>query len=235
MKKQFKLATLVLIGATLFSVTSCKKHKDEPVIKEGIEKAELILTEVSGEGVEAHGDHFHGLTNAVEGEQITIKFNENGIAYSNAHLHLEADAIYKVELKAWDYTGKEVQEIYIANKAIADQYKAFLIGGNFILNANSTNETGAIFQPRELKYGDGTDVTGSGGIGTTGIISYFTVGHDNEGSTKEVTYVLRKLKSGIKETITRNDWNHDDYASKFAGEDVLKLSFEIHAEEGHNH
>ena len=232
MKKQFKLATLAFIGTALFTVTSCKKDKDDPIIKEGIEKAELILTEVSGE---AHGDHFHGLGSGTEGEQIVIKFNESGTAIANGHLHLEADAIYKIELKAWDYTGKEVQNDYIASKAIADNYKAFLVGGNFVLNTNSTSESGAIFQPRELKYGDGTDVIGSGGIGTTGIISYFTVGHDNEGSTKAVTYVLRKLNSGVKETITRSDWNHNDYAAKFAGEDVLKLKFEIHAEEGHNH
>lgn len=235
MKKQFKLAVLAFISFGIFSVTSCKKDNEDPVIKEGIVRSEIILTEVSGTGVEAHGDHFHGLGNAVEGKKTVIKFDEKGMATANGHLHLEADAIFKMELKAWDYEGNEVQNTYIASQAVADQYKAFLVGGNLKLNANSTNESGAIFQPRELKYGDGTDVTGSGGIGTTGIISYFTVGHDNEGATKEVSYVLRKLNSGVKATVTRNDWNHSDYASRFTGEDVLKLKFEIHVEEGHNH
>ncbi len=225
---------LAVIVLGILTVTSCKKDNDDP-IKEGVERSEIILTEVRGTGVEAHGDHFHGLANAVEGEKTVIKFNQQGSATANGHLHLKADAIYKMELKAWDYEGKEVQNNYIASQAVADQYKAFLVGGNLKLNVNSTSESGAIFQPRELKYGDGTDVTGSGGIGTTGIISYFTVGRDNEGAAKEITYVLRKLGSGVKATVSRNDWNHSDYASKFAGEDVLKLKFEIHAEKGHNH
>lgn len=230
MKKQIKLATLLLMGAAMFSITSCKKDKEDPILKEGIERSELIFTEISGTDVEAHGDHFHGLGTAVEGKKTVVKFNESGTATANGHLHLEADGFYKIELKAWDYTGKEVQNDYITSKTVADSYKAFLVGGNFILNANSTSESGALFQPRELKHGDGTDVTGSGGIGTTGIISYFTIGHDNEGATKNVTYVLRKLNAGVKTTITRNDWNHNDYTSKFAGSDVLKLKFEIHAE-----
>lgn len=229
MKKQFNLTVLAVIAFGILTVTSCKKDNDDPIIREGIERSEIILTEVSGTAVEAHGDHFHGLANAVEGEKTVIEFNEQGTATANGHLHLEADAIYKMELKVWDYEGNEVQNNYIASQAVADQYKAFLIGGNLLLNAKSTSESGAIFQPRELKYIDGTDVTGSGGIGTTGVISYFTVGHDNVGVTKEVTYVLRKLKSGVKATITRNDWNHSDYATKFAGEDVLKLKFDIHA------
>lgn len=231
MKKQFKLAALAVIGLGMFSITSCKKDNDDPIIKEGIERSELILTEVPGE---AHGDHFHGLGEGTS-QPIVIKFNDKGTATSNGHLHLEADAIYKMELKAWDYNGQEVQNTYIASKAVADNYKAFIVGGNFILNANSADESGAVFQPRELTYGDGTTVTGSGGIAATGIISYFTVGHDNVGATKEVTYVLRKLNSGVKATVTRNDWNHNDYATRFAGEDVLKLKFEIHAEEGHDH
>jgi hypothetical protein len=44
--------------------------------------------------------------------------------------------------------------------------------------------------------------------------------------------VIRKLKAGEKEKITRADWQTD---SKFEGENVLKLTFEIHAEEGHHH
>ncbi|WP_256011925.1 hypothetical protein [Desertivirga xinjiangensis] len=212
------------------SVTSCKKDDNDPEpIKEGIERSELILTEVNGH---AHGDHFHDLADIPGATPIVIKFDEKGTATANGHLHLEADAIYKIQLKTWDYTGKEVQNDYIASKAVADNYKAFLVGGNLILNQNTQNESGAIFQPREATYGDGTAV--SGAIQTTGILSYFTLGHENEGE-KEVSYILRKLNNGVKATITRGDWNHNDYATKFAGEDVLKLKFEIHAEGGHDH
>jgi len=234
MKKQNKFAALALVGLTACSLASCNKDNNDPdPVKEGIEKAELIFTEVSGDGVYPHGDHFHGLGGAVEGESITVKFDENGIATSNGHLHLEADAVYKIELKAWDYTGKEVQNDFIADKATADQYKAFLIGGDFVLNPDSDDESGAIFQPREQTYADGTAVGGQ--YETTGILSYFTIGHDNEGPTKEVTYVLRKLNAGVKANITRSDWNRSDYTTAFPGENVLELKFEIHAEHGHHH
>lgn len=226
------LAGLLVLAA---SFTACKKDRGDEPIREGIERSELIITEISGPAIEAHGDHFHGLADAVDGEQTIVKFDENGNATANGHLHLEADAAYKIQLKAWDFSGKEVQNDYILNKATADNYKAFLIGGNFILNKDSQHESGAIFQPRELKHGDGTDVTGAGGIATTGVLSYFTIGHDNEGATKKVSFVLRKVNSGVKATITRNDWNRNDYANVFAGQDVMKLNFEIHAEEGHAH
>lgn len=228
---KFAFFTAIIVAT---SVTSCKKDDDGPEpVKEGIERSELILTEVTGAAIEAHGDHFHGLTDLTEGTPIVIKFNDKGAATANGHLHLEADATYKIQLKAWDYTGKEVQNDCIASKAMADNYKSFLVGGNFVLNKDSQHESGAIFQPREATYGDGTAVTGA--TQTTGILTYFTIGHDNEGATKEVSYILRKLDNGVKATITRSDWNHNDYATKFAGEDVLKLNFEIHAEEGHGH
>ncbi|MDR2284224.1 MAG: hypothetical protein LBE37_13490 [Sphingobacterium sp.] len=228
-----RLSLLAVVATVILGFSSCSKDDDPVVIKEGIQKSTITLTEVSGEAVHAHGDHFHGLTEGVEGESIVIEFNENGVATKNGHLHLEADAVYKIELKAWDYHGKEVQNDFITNKSTADSYKAFLIGGSFKLNPDSDTEQGAIFQPREQKYVDGVAVNGK--YETTGILSYFTVGHENEGPTKEVTYVLRKLNSGVKAKIERTDWNRTDYKTQFAGENVLELKFEIHAEHGHTH
>ncbi|WAC40289.1 hypothetical protein [Pedobacter sp. SL55] len=223
----------ILLAAILFVsvLSACKKDNEDP-IQEGIERAELIFTEVDGH---AHGDHFHDLADKAGVAPIVVKFNNKGAAISGGHMHIEAEAVYKIQLKAWDYTGKEVQNDFIANQATADNYKAFLVGGNFILNANTTDESGAIFQPRETTYGDGTAVSGTGGIGTTGVLSYFTVGHSNEGATKELSFILRKVNAGVKATITRNDWNRVDYANVFGGQDVLKLNFEVHAEEGHLH
>ncbi len=233
MKNHIKIVAWGLVGFVAFSLVSCEKEDNVEPMTEGVERAELILTEVSGEGVEAHGDHFHGLGNAVAGETIVVKFDENGVATSSGHLHLEAEAIYKIELKAWDYDNREVQNNFIADKETADQYKVFLVGGDFVLNPDSDHEGGAIFQPREQQYADGSAVDGQ--FETTGILSYFTVGRDNERPTVEVTYVLRKLNAGVKETITRTDWNRKDYASEFAGENVLELKFEIHAEHGDHH
>ena len=230
MTDRFKSITIALIGATILFASSCKKD-DNNKVKEGIQRSEIILTEMSGAAIEAHGDHFHGLTDLTAGTPIVIKFDENGKATANGHLHLEADAVYKMELKAWDYTGKEVQNEFIENKAAADQFKAFLVGGNLILNKDSKTESGAIFQPRETSYADGTAVNGQ--YETTGVLTYLTLGHDNEGPTKEISYVMRKLEQGVKAKITRSDWNQADYKTKFAGQNVLELKFEVHVEEEH--
>ncbi len=233
MRKLNNLSLFLFSGVCAVLLNACKDDKKDPV-KEGVQRSELILTEVTGDGVVAHSDHFDGLGNAVEGKSVTIEFNEQGNAVSNGHLHLEADAIYKVQLKAWDYNGREIQNDYIASKAIADNYKAFLTGGNFKLNINTGDETGAIFQPRDLKYGDGTDVAGK--YETTGITSYFIAGESNQGPTVEVSYILRKLNSGVKSKIERTDWNDKNYKTKFPGTDVLDLRFELHIEEeGHGH
>ncbi len=194
--------------------------------------AALIFTSVTGNGVEGHGDHFHGLGAAVEGASDTILFDEKGAAISNGHLHLEPESIYKIALKTYDAGGAETQNRYIANATTAASYKAFLIGGDFILNPDSPAGEGAIFQTRELQYADGTTV--SGATNTTGVISYFLVGHANEGE-KDVRFVMRKLNAGVKPAITRLDWNRTDYATAFAGTNELELKFEIHAEEGHDH
>lgn len=225
---------LAIVGVSLSTFTSCNDDEViEPITEESLERAEIILTEISGETVEAHGDHFHGLDGGQAGQPIVISFDEAGTATQNGHLHLEADAAYKMELKVWDAAGKELQNSYIADKATADQYKAFLIGGDFILNTETTDETGAIFQPREASYGDGTAVNGK--YEMTGVVSYFTIGHQNEGATKEVSFVLRKLNAGVKAKIERVDWNRSDYETVFPGENVLALKFEIHAEGGHAH
>ncbi len=233
MKNKFGIAVM-LLGFTVLGFSSCSDDNDIPEhVKEGIQKSTLTLTEISGEAVHAHGDHFHGLDDGTEGESTVIEFDENGIASKNGHLHLEADAVYRMDLKAWDYEGREVQNSFIMDKATADNYKAFLIGGDFKLNPDSQTEEGAIFQPREQKYTDGSSVNGK--YETTGILGYFIVGHENEGATKEVTYVLRKLNEGVKAKIERTDWNRNDFAATFAGENVLELKFEIHAEHGHDH
>ncbi len=236
MKKQNnKSLVLAALGAAAILTFSCSED-DGPVIpQEGIERASLILTELEGgEGLSAHGDHFHGINSATEGESMTITFDAEGNAVSGGHLHLEADGIYKIELQAWDYQGNRVEGDFIKDKATADLYKVFIVGGGFVLNTETTDETGAIFQPREQTYGDGSPVDGQ--YETTGILSYFTVGESNEGETLPVSFVLRKFNdAATKATVTRVDWNSSDYAARFPGSDVLTLDFEIHAEHGHDH
>ncbi len=234
--RQTKLfSTIIAFSLFGLTMTSCSNDDDiiEPV-KEGIQRSEITFTQVTGAAY-PHGDHFHGLADAKDSTAIVVKFDANGEATENGHLHLDAEAVYRLDLKAWDHTGREVAADFIANETTANNYKAFLIGGDFILNPNTTNETGAIFQPRETVYGDGVSVTGAAGIGTTGILSYFSAGHDNADKSRDVTFVLRKLQPEVKSKITRLDWNKNDYANLFAGENVLELKFEIHAEHDHNH
>lgn len=232
-QKQNKFFTAVLAFGLIASFTSCSSDDTVDIVQEGIQKAELTFTEVMGEGVYPHGDHFHGLAGATDGAATVVTFNAQGEATANGHLHLEADAVYRIDLKAWDHTGREVTADFIATEAAAANYKAFLVGGDYILNPNTTDESGAIFQPRETVYGDGTTVTGLGGRGTTGVLSYLGIGHSNAANARNVTFILRKLQAGVKEEITRLDWNRTDYATAFAGENVLELKLEIHPE--HNH
>ena len=84
--------------------------------------------------------HFMG---QMPGVPKVIKFDEMVKAVSGGH-HLDAEGALQNRIKAWDYTGKEVQNDYIASKEVADKYKAFLVGGNFILNSDTEEETGAI-------------------------------------------------------------------------------------------
>ena len=187
----------------------------------------LVFTEVDAH---PHGDHFHDIADKSGLEPISVNFDNNGKALGDGHAHIIPAGVYKIDFKQFDATGQEIQGQYIKDKATASLYKAFLTGGAFVLNPNSTTSSGAVFQTKETTYGDGSAVTGA--IETTGITSYFTAGKDNAGE-KDVAFVLRKFKdTATKATITRVDWNRVDYVSKYPGDDVIKLSFEMHAEEG---
>lgn len=231
MKKLRNLSYLLVAFALIFN--ACSKD-DDPVIPEdpnAIVSARLDFIEVSGH---AHGDHFHDLAEITgEKDRVAIEFDQFGVAKSG-HIHLDPHKVYRLQLYAYNREGKEVQEEFLTSKTVADFYKAFIVGGNFTLNPETGEaENGALFQPREQTYGDGTKVNGK--YETTGILAYFTLGEANEGADTDVSYVLRKLSDNTtKGKIERIDWNHDDYASRFAGEDVLKLTFELHAV-GHDH
>jgi len=211
-------------------ITACSKD-DEPVIPEdltAVASSRLDLIEVAGH---AHGDHFHDLAE-IGGtkDSITILFNAAGEA-QNGHVHLDPHKVYRIQLRLFNSKGEALQQRYLASKSVADSFKAFIVGGNFVLNPTTGDaENGAIFQPREQVYGDGSAVAGK--YETTGILAYFTLGEANAGAEADVAYVLRKFNDATtKGKIERVDWNHMDYAAKYAGVDVVKLAFEVHAEE----
>lgn len=227
MKMKFIKSTTVLSLAflgILIGVVSCKKNEDAPVAGKEI-RASLRLTELEGTKGAAHGDHFHGVSSAKEGAVITINFDESGHSIMNGAVHLNAEIAYKMDLKVYDEKGAEIQHNYVKNLATANAYKAFLIGDKLIANANSETNSGAIFQPRDTIYGDGTKVNGK--YEMTGLTGFFTLGSENKGNTKKLSYNLRKIESGTKANIERVDLLDLAYASKFKGENVLQLTFDI--------
>jgi hypothetical protein len=224
-----KITSKLLALASVIMLLSACADKQDLINELDSTKSELVFTPVIGEAVQAHGDHFHGLDNGVLGTPVVLKFDKNGKVLDNTLLKIKSGVAYKIDLKTWDQAGKEIQNDFIKDKLTADSYKAFLVGADFKLNPDSQNEQGALFQPREKKYGNGADVAGKYEV--TGVLSYFILGKENqEKLPAKVTYVLRKLNEGIKEKIERTDWNKADYKTAFPGENVLELHFEVHAQ-----
>ena len=227
MKRKMKnyLAYLAIVSV-LF--TSCSDANEEVIPNQSIQRSELIFTAMS-EDVTPHGDHFHGISNGVEKESITVKFDSNGHPEENGHLHLEADVVYKMQLKVYDFDNKEIQDEFIASREVANSYKAFLIGNKLHVNGEQNNQQGAIFYPRDLVYGNGESTNTSNKYELTGILSYFTIGEQNAKETQRLTFVLRKLAdASTKEKIELKDLIRNDELIPFPGTDILKLKFEVH-------
>lgn len=217
-------AMLFVYVGILFGIVSCKKDEHVPILGEEV-RASLQFTELLGTKGAAHGNHFHGVSSAKEGAVITINFDASGNAMSNDITNLNAELAYKMDLKIFDESGAEIQQQYVENLSIAENYKAFLTADNLIANANSETNGGAIFQPRDTSYTDGTKVNGQ--YEMTGLISFFTLGLENKGKTKNITYSLRKIEPGVKVKIERADLLDQDYANKFNGKNILELKFNI--------
>jgi hypothetical protein len=225
MKKYFyAFATVALF------LTACSKDDDNvtPENPAAAASFRLDFIEVNGS---AHGDHFHDLAEKTgEKDSIAITFNDKGEA-QNGHAHLDPHKVYRLQFRQFNGAGQELQQTYLRSKAVADSFKVFLSGGNLVLNPTTGDaQNGALFQPREQAYGDGSAVGGK--YETTGILAYLTVGEANSGVEADVSYVLRKFNDATtKATIERTDWNYTDYATRYAGTDAVKLTFELHAEE----
>nr|WP_315399254.1 hypothetical protein [uncultured Sphingobacterium sp.] len=227
MKMKFiKRIAVVLLASVglLIGVSSCKKDEHVPVAGEEV-RASLQFTELLETKGAGHGDHFHGVTTAKEGAVITVNFDASGNALTKGAINLDAELAYKIDLKVYDEKGIEIQDNFVKNQATAGEYKAFLIGDKLIANANTETNGGAIFQPRETDYADGTKVNGK--YEMTGLKAFFTLGSENKGKTKKLIYSLRKIEPGVKATIERVDLLDPGYASKFKGANVLELKFDI--------
>ena len=219
----------LVIACVLILSTSCAKDNEDVEPQRGIQRSELIITAMSAD-VTAHGDHFHGIAKGTEKESITVKFDNNGQAVENGHLHLDANVVYKIQLKVFDYENKEIQHEYIANKEVANSYKAFLVGDKLKLNDEQEDFKGSIFYPRDLAYSNGQLTDTYNVYELTGILSYFIIGEDNAKETQKLSYVLRKFADpSIKSKVELKDLIRPDYFSVFHGTDILNLKFEVHA------
>lgn len=221
--KRIAVVLLTSVGF-LIGISSCKKDEQVPTAVEQV-RASLLFTELQGTKGAGHGDHFHGVTTAKEGAVTTVNFDASGNALTKGAINLDAELAYKVDLKVYDEKGLEIQDNFVKNQAIAAEYKAFLIGDKLIANANTETNGGAIFQPREMDYADGTKVNGK--YEMTGLKAFFTLGSENKGKTKKLVYALRKIEPGVKAKIERVDLLDQGYAGKFKGANVVELKFDI--------
>lgn len=227
MKIKFIKSTTVFVLTSLgllVGIVSCKKDDDTPILGKEV-RASLQFTELEGTKGAAHGDHFHGVATAKEGAVIKINFDASGQSLASSAINLNTEIAYKVDLKVYDENGGEIQDTYVKNLTTANEYKAFLIGDKLIANANSETNGGAIFQPRDTIYADGTKVNGK--YEMTGLMAFFTLGNENKGNTKKLSYILRKIEPDVKAKIERVDLLDQAYATKFQGKNILELTFDI--------
>lgn len=210
--KKFNLA-IVALAMVVFAASCTKEDPTPEVDQEEVGVATLIFTEVE---VEDHDDHVH-YNDIAGGQSDTVTFSGAELLPPvGAHLHLYVGKTYRVELVATDFAGRETQETFVSR---ADIHQAFILGAP----ANSLSYV----------YGD---VDENGTAVNVGVTGYLTV--DAATDSFVLNYVLRHLNEGVKESITANDWNNENY-TQFTGANDLDLQVEVHLladeEEDHDH
>lgn len=213
MNKLRNYKTLILTAFIALTLNACKKDSPTPEVpEEEIGKAELTFLEVERE---VHGDHYD--YNEIAGATpLTVAFDASGLAPVGTHAHLTEGKTYKVTLKSFDFAGREMQTEFVEKH---DMHQAFILGA----------PAGVL----TYAYADRDKDNKKVNVGVTG---YLTANeHTATGFT--FRYVLRHLNPGAKASITAENWNDIDFASKFAGANDLDLKFELHVvgDGGHDH
>lgn len=183
------------------TLTSCSKDEPTPEAdQEELGSATLVFTPVNK--IENNGSITYV---PVAGEKVEeIKFS--GIPLLppvGAHMHLHVGETYKMELKSYDFAGREAQQTFIQRK---DTHQAFL------LNAPAGS----------LAFVFGDD--------QVGLTAYITIRKETESFA--LRYIMRHLNAGVKTRMTPADWNNLDY-TQFTGANDLDLKFEAHFTAGH--
>lgn len=207
--KKFILGLLTC--SIILTTVSCSK--DDPIAEvdqEEVSGATLVFTEVAAK-TEGGQTTYEDIENP---EIIEIAFDGvNFLPPVGAHYHLDVGASYRVSLLAKDFAGRETQQTFVSR---AEQHQAFILGA----------PTGAL----NYQY---ADVDPQGNNVNVGVTGYLTVVEHSD--TFTLRYVMRHLNTGIKSSITAEDWNNEDF-TKFTGDNDLDLKFEVHLtehDEGH--
>lgn len=140
-------------------------------------------------------------------EIVEVEFDDKGLPTSS-HIHLDAGKTYKLSLIAYDFADREMQHEFVDD---ADVHQAFILGApDNVLDYTYADPNGAQ-------------------VGVTGYL------HVLKASDRFVfNYIMRHLSSGVKEGITAQDWNNENYA-QFGGTNDLNLKFELHPVDDGDH
>lgn len=193
--------TLFVAALTL---TSCSKNDPTPEVdQEELGSASLTfspVTVINQNGVVT----YEPVPNE---ESQEVKFTGSPLLPPvGKHVHLHKGHTYKMELKSYDFAGRESQQTFIQR---TDSHQAFLLNAP----ANSMN----------FVYGDDQ----------VGVTAYITILEESE--TFTLRYIMRHLNAGVKDRITAADWNNTNFA-QFTGANDLDLKFEAHfTEENDDH
>ncbi len=210
MNKLRNYSSVILFALIALTFNACKKDPKPEVPEEEIGKTELTFLEVERE---AHGDHFH--YNAIpDAKPLVIAFDSKGLPPVGTHAHLIEGKTYKLSLKSYDFANREMQQEFVDKH---DIHQVFILGA----------PVGTL----TYVYADRDKENKKVNIGVTG---YLTVDeHTEKGFT--FRYVLRHLNPGVKAGITAENWNDENFATKFSGANDLDLKFDFHPVEGDEH
>jgi len=187
------LLTLFIAIATL---SSCSKNDPTPEAdQEELGSASLTFTPVNKV---VNGDKIT-YTPIADEKPSEIKFSGNPLLPPvGAHVHFHVGDTYKMELKSYDFAGRESQNTFLQR---ADIHQAFLLNAP----ANSL----------AFVYGDNQ----------VGVTAYITVLKESE--SFPLRYIMRHLNAGVKARVTAADWNNANF-TQFTGANDLDLKFEAH-------
>lgn len=182
------------------TLSSCSKDDPTPEIdQEEVGKAVLTFTPV---------EKINGVYQPIDGEhQESIEFTgAQMLPPVDSHLHLHVGETYKLELKSFDFAGRESQQTFLNRH---ETHQAFLLGGV----ANSIS----------FEYADQNNV---------GVAAFITINEPSE--TVTLRYIMRHLNPGVKSQIKASDWNNTNF-TQFTGANDLDLKFSAHLVESHGH